>query len=507
MPTAQDIVRLLAFDPNTIAHVGATADGHIYVRLTDGSLAPLFTDAAAPMGAVIRADVATTANVTLSVPGGTHDGVVLWNGALLFVRAQSDARENGVYSYSTTTGALTRATGFAVVEDVTGDVIVVVTGGATKMGVWALDNDTPVTLDVDSLAFTFIALASGGSAFPSATDNQLLQYNGSAWVGVSDVTLPQGHRTLSVAPPLGVGTAGYNLSLLPSNGSAGSGSTAGTAGGTLRLLSALGGDGAAGAQAGRGGHVIIGGGQAGSDAGGGGQEGGSVFIDSGAGTGAAFDGSILIGVGAARQIVSGNGAGTPWYHIGNFKASDYLAVGGAAPGSVAGSGSVRGGTAFSIVGLSSSGGVDRSLLNWASDTLEVGNSNTFYTTLYASTAIVVDTPALQFEWQAAPSIEQRADGTNGITGRTFRITAQNATGTMSTGGSLSLSSGLGTSAHGAIYLKIGGADQLVITDTFFGANCSVVPTTNPVGGGRLYWEGGALKHRGSSGTVTTIAPA
>ncbi|AGP56194.1 hypothetical protein M271_23420 [Streptomyces rapamycinicus NRRL 5491] len=39
------------------------------------------------------------------------------------------------------------------------------------------------------------------------------------------------------------------------------------------------------------------------------------------------------------------------------------------------------------------------------------------------------------------------------------------------------------------------------------ANATTVPTTNPVGGGVLYPEGGALKWRGSSGTVTVIAPA
>ena len=38
-------------------------------------------------------------------------------------------------------------------------------------------------------------------------------------------------------------------------------------------------------------------------------------------------------------------------------------------------------------------------------------------------------------------------------------------------------------------------------------NITTVPSTNPVGGGVLYSEGGALKWRGSSGTVTTIAAA
>jgi len=39
------------------------------------------------------------------------------------------------------------------------------------------------------------------------------------------------------------------------------------------------------------------------------------------------------------------------------------------------------------------------------------------------------------------------------------------------------------------------------------ANASVVPLENPDGGGILYIEDGALKYRGSNGTVTVIAPA
>ena len=35
----------------------------------------------------------------------------------------------------------------------------------------------------------------------------------------------------------------------------------------------------------------------------------------------------------------------------------------------------------------------------------------------------------------------------------------------------------------------------------------VAPTSNPLNGGAIYVEGGALKYKGSSGTVTTIAVA
>lgn len=45
------------------------------------------------------------------------------------------------------------------------------------------------------------------------------------------------------------------------------------------------------------------------------------------------------------------------------------------------------------------------------------------------------------------------------------------------------------------------------TGVVFIANASVAPPTNPAGGGILYAEGGALKWRGSAGTVTEIAKA
>lgn len=48
-----------------------------------------------------------------------------------------------------------------------------------------------------------------------------------------------------------------------------------------------------------------------------------------------------------------------------------------------------------------------------------------------------------------------------------------------------------------------GAGQGVV----FLANAAQVPTTDPSGGGILFIQAGALKYRGSSGTVTTIGPA
>jgi hypothetical protein len=64
----------------------------------------------------------------------------------------------------------------------------------------------------------------------------------------------------------------------------------------------------------------------------------------------------------------------------------------------------------------------------------------------------------------------------------------------------------GTSYFGG-NVGIGGASFGSGAGVVYIANASTAPTTNPSGGGVLYVEAGALKYRGSSGTVTTIANA
>jgi hypothetical protein len=57
-------------------------------------------------------------------------------------------------------------------------------------------------------------------------------------------------------------------------------------------------------------------------------------------------------------------------------------------------------------------------------------------------------------------------------------------------------------------IGIGTTDQFGSGAVVIGLhNATTAPTTNPTDGGVLYVSAGALKYRGSSGTVTTIAPA
>jgi len=66
----------------------------------------------------------------------------------------------------------------------------------------------------------------------------------------------------------------------------------------------------------------------------------------------------------------------------------------------------------------------------------------------------------------------------------------------------------GSNGVNAFHLLANGAiAATVATTAIFVANTTAAPAANPTGGGYLYVESGALKYRGSSGTVTTIANA
>jgi len=113
-----------------------------------------------------------------------------------------------------------------------------------------------------------------------------------------------------------------------------------------------------------------------------------------------------------------------------------------------------------------------------------------------------------------------ASGTD-VAGAALTVAGGRSTGTGNGGAVIiqtsSPGAGTGSSANTLVErLRVTHDGNLgLATSTEFGsgkgviaiANAAVVPSTNPSGAGVLYCEGGALKYRGSSGTVTTLAPA
>jgi len=145
--------------------------------------------------------VVTTSNVTLS--GGapaTVDGVSLTLEDRILVTAQTDATENGIYRVTSvgsgSNGTWVRSRDANQNEEVLAGMTCIVSEGTSYADTfWKLTTDGAVTLGTTEL--TFEQHSSGGSSFANLSDvtltstssNDILTYNGSAWVNNTAINL------------------------------------------------------------------------------------------------------------------------------------------------------------------------------------------------------------------------------------------------------------------------------------------------------------------------------
>lgn len=112
--------------------------------------------------------------------------------------------------------------------------------------------------------------------------------------------------------------------------------------------------------------------------------------------------------------------------------------------------------------------------NWnSSNNLRIGDATSATEKLEVLGNIKYDTTT------STPKLFQADNTTNGATAQATTIQAQNATGTTSTGGALTLTSGTGTTAAGVINLQSGGVTNLTINST--GATTTGILTANSGG--------------------------
>lgn len=195
---------------------------------------------------------------------------------------------------------------------------------------------------------------------------------------------------------------------------------------------------------------------------------------------------------ADTGVVAGTGFNVNLYsgatHVTQLGAAagDFIALG---PGTVSTAGlglRYANGTAVSAISKrTNGGGSNKAIVAFGvGDDVYLGCNNAFteqvdYMNVYsgAGTAVGTGTGGTQTGW---------GGGTISMTAGSVQIGRWNGDG---------LQFGSFTTDHG-------GGQKVIGLD-----NCIAAPTTNATGGGILYCEAGALKYRGSSGTVTTIANA
>lgn len=108
----------------------------------------------------------TTANISLTAPGATHDGVTLTNSGvdILWVRAQTAPAENGLYLWNGAASTATRISTMNAWDEFPGALFVVAEGTTYADTIWICTNNTGGTLGTTAVTFQQVGVAAGYSA-------------------------------------------------------------------------------------------------------------------------------------------------------------------------------------------------------------------------------------------------------------------------------------------------------------------------------------------------------
>ena len=98
--------------------------------------------------------VASTADVTLSGPGATIDGVTMSSGDRVLLKNQSAAAENGIYLWTGAASAMTRATDMDGAAEFVGAFFFVEEGTVNSDQGFVCSTDGTIVVDTTSIAFT-----------------------------------------------------------------------------------------------------------------------------------------------------------------------------------------------------------------------------------------------------------------------------------------------------------------------------------------------------------------
>ena len=157
--------------------------------------------------------VATTANLNLSAPGASIDGISLSSGDRVLVKNQSTASQNGIYVWNGASSTATRATDADSSSEVTAGMFVFVEEGTVNADQgFVLTTDGSITVGSTSLSFTQFSGAGqivAGDAI-TKTGNQLDVNDDNITLEVNSDTLRIKGITQTAVGDLLIGKSGTN---------------------------------------------------------------------------------------------------------------------------------------------------------------------------------------------------------------------------------------------------------------------------------------------------------
>lgn len=292
-----------------------------------------------------------------------------------------------------------------------------------------------------------------------------------------NIVISSGDSIISPNAAASSNNAGVTLSI-----TAGSGDGSGK-GGTVSVA------GGAGGSSGDGGDIILNGGSTASGA-----TGGSVKLHGGTGVLSSGGVSILNSDGTTALITANQSV-----FITGFSRSDNIDAGLV---------SITGGTVASGTGNGGDVHISAGPSPFSNGTLSIRDANgNDKIQITPGNQILLYDNVLFAQQSSNRTIGWRDVGVGN--GFDLTVTAQNGN-TVNNGGNISLlvgAKGLSGTADGNMSLLSTASGYGGMSKGIFIGNVTTAPTSDPTAGGFLYVEAGALKYRGSGGTITTLGPA
>lgn len=116
---------------------------------------------------------ASTANVSLSTPGATIDGVTLVSGNRVLLKNQTAPAENGIYVWTGASSALTRATDFDTWTEIPGAAVIVEEGTTQADTLWISTANDGGTIGTTAITFSQLTTGGGGLTNSNFVDKEV----------------------------------------------------------------------------------------------------------------------------------------------------------------------------------------------------------------------------------------------------------------------------------------------------------------------------------------------
>jgi len=115
---------------------------------------------------------ASTANVTLATPGATLDGVTLVATNRVLLKNQTAPAENGIYVWTASGSALTRATDFDAWIEIPGAAVIVEEGTVNADTLWISTANDGGTIGTTAITFSQLTTGGGGLTNSNFVDKE-----------------------------------------------------------------------------------------------------------------------------------------------------------------------------------------------------------------------------------------------------------------------------------------------------------------------------------------------